>query len=140
MSTPAPTPTRFGQQSTLKAAKSKYGQLSDTNAAVLLHLHAHGSASRIDLEMLLKTGNLTRQLSSMVTYGYIAHVHDPLRNKHYKITNAGRVAIGMAAPDQPKPAPHMRICNASMLGTTLDLSLHTHMGRVGLARIGVAAR
>ena len=123
----------------LKPAKTRFGQLGDTKAAILHHLHMHGATSKMDLEMKLNLGSLAKYISNMCTHGHIVQIRDPLRDKHYKITNAGRISIGVTVPDQSPIVTARRICNASMQ-SHYDPALDSSMGRIGLAMCGAMGR
>jgi len=75
-----------------------------------------------------------------VSSGYLQRVPVDGRPLGLRLTAKGGRAIGVLVIDEPPPPKEARICNASMVGTTLDLSRHTHMGRVGLAMCGVGGR
>jgi hypothetical protein len=106
--------------------------------ATLLHmLQTNGRAKVLDLEMQMGRGGLRASVSSLVAQGYVARVKD-VAFEGVAITNAGRMSIGVEVPNDSPQRP-ARVCNASQT-QPLDLLQDTHMGRVGLARFGVAMR
>jgi hypothetical protein len=104
---------------------------------ILHHLQKNGRSKILDMEMLMSRGSLRVAISKLSMQGYVTRVKD-LAFEGVAITNAGRAAIGIEAPDETLPRP-TRFCNASM-HDPLDHVKDVCMGRVGLARFGASHR
>jgi hypothetical protein len=111
--------------------------LGVVKATILHHLQHNGRTKVMDLEMIMSRGSLRAAICALVGQGYVARVKDNAFDG-IAITNAGRVAIGIEVPNGTTQRP-TRFCNASMT-EPLRISVHTNMGRVGLARFGAAQR
>lgn len=104
---------------------------------ILHHLQHNGRSKILDMEMVMSRGSLRPAIASLVGQGYATRVKDNAF-EGIAITNAGRTAIGVEVPGETTQHP-VRFCNASMRDP-LDHVKDVCMGRVGLARIGVASR
>lgn len=125
----------------LVAAKSKFGgQLSETSLSVLRDVHAHpGDQHPQRAKRLGAVSNLSSRVNNLVSAGYLRRELLDGRPQLVRLTAKGGRAIDVLVIDEPPPAKEARICNASVC-TTLDLSRHTHMGRIGLAMCGMGGR
>ena len=104
----------------------------------ILHFLQNNGRSRVlDMEMAMCRGSLRAAVASLIGQGYASRVKDTAF-EGAAITNAGRTAIGLEVPAEAPTRP-VRICAASS-GGTYNPATDSHMGRVGLARIGVAGR
>jgi hypothetical protein len=122
----------------LVSAKSKFGgAISELSMDILRDLHAHPDDTFAQRKARITgTTNLASRIAAMVASGYAARVREGSRVTGVAITNKGRVALGLQPLHEPQVVKEVRICNASMRGTLLDLSRDVHMGRVGLAMCG----
>ena len=119
---------------TTRNAKNTLGVVK---ATILHHLQHNARTKVLDLEMAMSRGGLRPAISSLIGQGYVTRVKD-FAFEGIAITNAGRAAIGLDVPEEAPQRP-ARFCNASQT-QPLNLLQDTHMGRIGLARFGVAMR
>ena len=136
--TPMPTTARPMASPKLVAAKSKFGgTISELSMDILRDLHTHPDdtfAAR--KERITSTTCLASRIAALVASGHATRVRDGSRVVGAALTNKGRVAIGLQPMHEPQVVKEVRICNASMRGTLLDLSRDVGMGRIGLAMCG----
>lgn len=111
-------------------------KLGAVKTSILQHLQKNGRSKILDMEMAMGRGGLRVAIQALIGQGYVVRSKD-VAFDGVKITNAGRTAIGLSAPE--KAPLSARICNAMMRGT-YEPAIESHMGRIGLARIGVAER
>ena len=137
--TPMPTAAQPMTSPQLEVAKSKFGgELSDVSMDILRDLHAHPDDSlQVRKERITSTNNLASRIAALVNHGYVTRVRQGDRVVGAALTNKGRLILGLQPVQEPEQIKPVRICNASMRGTFLDLSRDTHMGRIGLAMCGV---
>ena len=123
----------------LVSAKSKFGgAISELSMDILRDLHAHPDDTFAQRKARITgTNNLASRIAGLVAHGYVSRVRQPGRAMGVALTNKGRVALGLQPMHEPQVVKEVRICNASMRGTLLDLSRDVHMGRIGLAMCGV---
>lgn len=136
--TPMPTAAQPMASPRMTPAKSKFsGELSDVSMDILRDLHAHPDDTFAARKARITgTTNLAGRIAGLVARGYVSRVKQPGRAMGAELTNKGRVALGLQPLHEPQVVKEVRICNASMRGTFLDLSRDVHMGRVGLAMRG----
>lgn len=140
--TAMPTAQAPMQSPHLATPKSTFGgKLSDTSLDILRDVHAHPDDQYPERAKRL-TGilNLSSRLNHLVGSGYLRREILNGRPLLLRLTAKGGRTIDVLVTDEPPPPKEARICNASMRGTTLDLSRHTHMGRIGLAMCGAGGR
>jgi|GEM_PF-2561790 len=126
----------------LVTPKSKFGgQLRETSLSVLRDVHTHpGDQHPQRAKRLGAVSNLSSRINNLVSAGYMRRVMQGGRPVLLALTAKGGRAIDVDVADEPPPIKEARICNAAMRGTPLDLSRHTHMGRIGLAMCGASGR
>jgi hypothetical protein len=137
--TPMPTAAQpMASLNKMTPAKSKFGgELSDVSMDILRDLHAHPDDSfPARKARITSTDNLASRIAGLVTHGYVARVKQSGRTMGAVLTNKGRMMLGLPPLPEPQVVKEVRICNASMRETLLDLSRDVHMGRIGLAMCG----
>jgi hypothetical protein len=106
-------------------------QMGTKSRAILECLRQNGRKNRLDLEMLLNMGPLSKALDRLRHVAYISMTsHGGKGVGIYDITRQGRQALGEAL-DLPEPKT-TRFCNASMTGL-YDPAIH-NTSRIGVAR------
>ena len=137
--TPMPTTAQPMASPKMTSAKSKFGgELSDISMDILRDVHAHPDDTfAVRKARITSTPNLAARIAGLVTHSYLTRIKNGGRVPDVALTNKGRVALGLQPLHEPQEVKEVRICNASMRGTLLDLSRDVGMGRIGLAMCGV---
>jgi hypothetical protein len=115
--------------------------LGPASIKILQDLHANGKSHRLDIEMRTGLRGITSRLGSLVDTTYLRRIKTASFDG-YAIANKGSMTIGVAvrATEDDAPAARVtRICNASSR-LPFNPATDVHMGRIGLARIGMAGR